>query len=278
MKKVIIYCCTGNAEHVTYLLNETEYQVVGYSDSNPEIWGKEFYGGVVYPPAEIKQLDFDLLIISIAEHGDVIKKALLEEYGVPENKIRIFQLIDKGVWLEDERVAMLRKCVAMLKDRNVQGNMAELGVYRGEFAKLLNRYFPEKKLYLFDTFQGFDATRDKVDACDVNNFKDTSIEVVLSKMVAPEKCVIRKGYFPDTVHGLEDQFCLVSLDADLYNPILAGLEYFYPRLAKGGYIFVHDFGSYHYTGVKQAVYEYCEREGAAIIPILDRNSSVIISK
>ena len=239
MKKVIIYCCTGNAEHVTYLLNETEYQVVGYSDSNPEIWGKEFFGGVVYPPAEIKQLDFDLLIISIAEHGDVIKKALLEEYGVPENKIRIFQLIDKGVWLEDERVAMLRKCVAMLKDRNVQGNMAELGVYRGEFAKLLNRYFPEKKLYLFDTFQGFDATRDKVDACDVNNFKDTSIEVVLSKMVAPEKCVIRKGYFPDTVHGLEDQFCLVSLDADLYNPILAGLEYFYPRLAKGGtYLFM----------------------------------------
>ena len=36
MKKVVIYCCTGNAEHVTYLLNDTEYQVVGYTDSNPE--------------------------------------------------------------------------------------------------------------------------------------------------------------------------------------------------------------------------------------------------
>lgn len=55
------------------------------------------FGGVVYPSDEIKQLDFDLLIISIAEHGDVIKKALLEEYGVPENKIRIFQSIDKRV-------------------------------------------------------------------------------------------------------------------------------------------------------------------------------------
>lgn len=278
MKKVVIYCCTGNAEHVTYLLNDTEYQVVGYTDSNPETWGKQIFGGVVYPPDKISQLDFDLLIISIAEYGEAIKKDLLEQYGVPEEKIIIFQPIDKGVLWEEERVAMLRKCVAMLKERNIPGNMAEVGVYTGEFAKLLNRYFPEKKLYLFDTFQGFDNTRDQIADCDINNFKDTNVELVLSKMVAPEKCIVRKGYFPDTVHGLEEQFCLVSLDADLYNPILAGLEYFYPRLVKGGYIFVHDFGSYHYTGVKQAVYEYCERTGAALVPILDRCLSVIISK
>ena len=49
MRKVLIYCCTGNAEHVTYLLNEEEYEVIGYSDSNPESWGKHLYGGRYIP-------------------------------------------------------------------------------------------------------------------------------------------------------------------------------------------------------------------------------------
>ena len=33
--------------------------------------------------------------------------------------------------------------------------MAELGVYRGEFAKEINKVFPDRTLYLFDTFEGF---------------------------------------------------------------------------------------------------------------------------
>lgn len=70
----------------------------------------------------------------------------------------------------------------------------------------------------------------------------------------------------------------MSLDCDLYSSILAGLEFFYPRLVKGGYIFVHDFGSYHFEGVKKAVYEYCERQDTSIVPIVDRNLSIIISK
>lgn len=37
--------------------------------------------------------------------------------------------------------------------------MAEAGVFRGEFANEINRYFPDRECYLFDTFDGFD-TRD----------------------------------------------------------------------------------------------------------------------
>ena len=280
MKKVLIYCSAGYAKRVSYLLDEKKYEIVGYADGNPEIWGKELYGRRVYKPAEISGLDFDVLIISIAEYAKEIKEDLVGKYGIPEEKIVVFQPMERGISYVDERIAMLRNCVDMLKARNIGGSMAEVGVYTGEFAKLLNRYFPEKNLYLFDTFQGFDSIRDKVEDCDLDNFTDTSVEVVMSKMAHPEKCIVRKGYFPDTTAGLdnEEKFCLVSLDADLYNPILAGLEYFYPRLEKGGYIFIHDFGSYHYTGVKDAVYEYCNAHGAAVVPVLDRCLSVIVCK
>ena len=68
--------------------------------------------------------------------------------------------------------------------------------------------------------------------------------------------VVVKGYFPETTVGIEEAFCFVNLDFDLYNPTYAGLEYFYPRMSKGGVILIHDYFSVGWTGVKQAVDEF----------------------
>jgi len=40
---------------------------------------------------------------------------------------------------------------------NVEGSAAELGVYKGNFAMQINYFLPDRKLYLFDTFEGFDS-------------------------------------------------------------------------------------------------------------------------
>lgn len=278
-KKVIIYCAFGYGERVAYALDDERYEIIGFSDSNEETWDKCLYGGYVYPPYKLKELSFDYLIISVSVHADAIKKDLLNKYHIEENKIIVYNPDYNDIVWEEERTIELRKCISMLKERNIHGNMAEVGVYKGDFAKLFNRYFPERKLYLFDTFEGFDAEKNVVfDEGDLTLFKDTSVELVLSKMATPENCIVRKGFFPETAKDIDDEFCLVSLDADLYEPILDGLNYFYPRLVKGGYIFIHDFGSYHYKGVKTAVYEFCEKNNVAIYPLCDRCLSVIISK
>lgn len=39
--------------------------------------------------------------------------------------------------------------------RNIPGAVAELGVFRGDFTALMNRRFPDRTIYLFDTFTGF---------------------------------------------------------------------------------------------------------------------------
>lgn len=178
---------------------------------------------------------------------------------------------------------MLRRCIEEIKENKINGNLAELGVYKGEFSKYFNRYFPKRKLYLFDTFSGFNEKDD--DEQDIwldsnHKFTDASVLDVLGKMRNPESCIIRKGYFPDTAKGLENEtYCLVSLDADLYKPTLAGLSYFYPRLVTGGYIFIHDFGTYAWGhGVRSAVREYCSKNSISYVPILDRCGSVIITK
>lgn len=278
MVKTLIYCASGAGERVAYSLDDERYEIIGLVDSNPEVWGKSLYGIDVLSPSEVSNVEFDLIIIGIPEYEKEITNDLIYKYGVDKRKIATYQSQMLGIKWEEERIVMLRKCIALMKERNIEGDMAEVGVYTGEFSKLFNRYFPEKKLYLFDTFSGFDSTRDTVNEVDINNFKDTSVDIVLQKMKRPENCIIRKGYFPDTAINLEGSFSLVSLDCDLYKPILAGLEFFYPRLTPGGYIFVHDFGSYHYEEVKKAVFEYCEKVQAPIFPIVDRCLSVIISK
>src|ERR1017187_3848129 len=81
----------------------------------------------------------------------------------------------------DMLVLLLRNLI----ERNISGDMAELGVYKGQTAKLIHRYAPEKVLHLYDTFQGFDG-RDV--ACEATvdgrktprgHFSDTSGEAVL---------------------------------------------------------------------------------------------------
>ncbi len=279
-KKVLIFCAGGYGKRVQYALDEDFYEIIGYLDNNRKKWGT-FCGRIkIMPPAALlnNNLIYDYIIISLPDYEEEIKLTLINQFGIEEGKILTYNAFYKGVrWREEREIALLM-CIEQIRDRNITGSMAEVGVYKGDFSKLLNWHLPEKKLYLFDTFQGFDAERDTVLPGEEKRFKDTSEEIVLEKMRNPKNCIVRKGYFPDTVVGIEDNFCLVSLDADLYEPTISGLEIFYPQLVPGGYIFVHDFGLWRYPGVKKAVYEFCDSHHIGFVPLPDRCESVIITK
>ena len=142
------------------------------------------------------------------------------------------------------RYGTLELIIEEIKKNNIDGELAELGVYRGDFCKYMNKEFPKRKLYLFDTFNGFVDSDIEVDVKsnftekqwfnDVKNFENTSVNFVVSKMKYPNNCVVRKGYFPNTIPEYEITYSLVSIDCDLYLPILEGLRYFYPRMNVGG--------------------------------------------
>jgi O-methyltransferase len=112
----------------------------------------------------------------------------------------------------------------------------------------------------------------------VGDFVNTSVELVLKKMPHVDKVQIVRGYFPDSLGDLDDTFAFVSLDVDLYQPTIAGLEWFYDRLSKGGYIFVHDYNNRRYLGVRSAVDEFVKARGACAVPLPDFAGSMIITK
>lgn len=190
---------------------------------------------------------------------------------------------DLNINLDHIRYRSLELCHEEIQRKRVPGNVAELGVYKGSFASKMNMLFSDKRLYLFDTFEGFSKSdisieRSKNFSSGEQDFSDTSVESVLKKMKHPENCIIKKGYFPQTTVDVEDTFCFVNIDTDLYAPISEGLKFFYPRLEKGGYIFIHDFNNSFYPGARQAIYDFCSKESIGYVPIPDNCGTVIVTK
>lgn len=175
------------------------------------------------------------------------------------------------------RLATLELLCRRLAD--VPGAAAELGVYRGFFARCINQLLPERKIYLFDSFEGFAE-----EACATDSFQaahaNTTIEKVLAILPYPEKVILKPGFFPESLGGLEEQFCLVSLDVDFYQTTLDGLRYFWPRLEKGGYLLLHDWGSPKLPGVAKALQDFERENGCRIpaIPLCDVGGSLILCK
>lgn len=162
---------------------------------------------------------------------------------------------------------------------NVPGAAAELGVYKGFFARCINQLLPERTMYLFDSFAGFAS-----EACAAESFQaahaNTAIERVLAIMPHPETVTVRPGFFPGSLEGLEERFCLVSLDVDFYQATLDGLRYFWPRLERGGYLLLHDWGSPKLSGVAQAMRDYEAEIGKQLpaVPLCDVGGTLVLCK
>lgn len=196
---------------------------------------------------------------------------------------RIIDVFENAETNDYIRLSTLELCAHEIISKRIEGSVGEVGVYRGRFAAKLNQLFPDKKLYLFDTFEGFDSAQEKKDEKDHGlmhrrDFSDTSIQLVLSRMLSPSNCIIKKGLFPDSAAGIEEKFCLVSLDADLYQPTYDGLEWFWPRMIKGGYILVHDFNNSNFPGAKSAVNNFSSKNGVAYVPVTDVYGTAIFAK
>lgn len=165
-----------------------------------------------------------------------------------------------------------------IEKRRIEGSFAECGVFAGMTSKFIHSLAPDKTYYLFDTFEGFPTT--DLETAEDKRFQDTSVDTVKRNIGDLQNIVFKKGYFPDTAVGLEEEvFSLVILDFDLYKPTLAGLEFFYPRMSPGGYIFVHDYNSPESNfAVSRAVDAFMAGKPGGASGIPDAYGSVIIRK
>jgi hypothetical protein len=166
----------------------------------------------------------------------------------------------------------------------IEGDFAELGVWRGNTAAVLAHYAANsgRKVFLFDTFQGFDSKDLKgIDETQQMQFADTSVDLVKEVIgTNSDVCEFERGYFPDSLRAdhADKNYAVVSLDCDLYEPIKAGLNFFYPRMPRGALFLLHDYSSMWWPGAKQAIDEFCKETQENIILMPDKSGSAFLRK
>ena len=178
-----------------------------------------------------------------------------------------------------------------------EGDVAEAGVDYGDCSWIINGAFSDRTMYLYDTFRGFDK-RDVEKETEHNytseafyqsanyflreQFKtaEDQIAYVKSRLPHPENAFFRAGYFPETAEGeKENRFAFVSLDMDLYQPILNGILFFWPRLNDGGYIMIHDYNHREFKGIKDAIAEAEKSLGKLPkMPLPDQGGTIVLIK
>jgi len=201
---------------------------------------------------------------------DNIRKIFLKH--PPYNKITHNYLLSTK---DPIRYTTLALIINDIKKNNIEGCLAEVGVFRGSTSNIIHKIIPERKLYLFDTFEGFQH----IDMED-KRFQDTSIKYLKKAIGNLNNIIIKKGIFPETTRGIEHEtFSFVLIDLDKYNPTLDALNFFYKRISVGGYIFLHDYNSPESNyAVQKAANKFLKDKPEKLIPFPDIWGSVVIRK
>ena len=238
------------------------------------------YIKVIFHDRKIGPLDF----FSLANHCSKITQTKIPNFKAFRRFERLWML------LSFELYAL----------RNVDGPMIECGVYRGFSALAINILMNAvkdsegsglKNFWLLDSYEGLSepVEQDFIDhkSQDRSIIKKspmrqghfaTPLEEVKKHFLDGQNIKFIKGWIPEAFTILpEEEWSFVHIDVDLYKPIQDSLEYFYPRMRKGGVIINDDFGSALFPGAGMAWSEFFEKknEGYAI---LDTGQAVFIKK
>lgn len=171
--------------------------------------GGDIDGIQIIPPEKIREQDYDKIVIASITATYSIRQQLID-YGVNS-----FDIDTSYMDLQIKaRERFLSDFASIVYKRNLQGNVAEAGVFQGEFAKIINQNFPGKKLYLFDTFEGFDdrdivyEEKYKFSSEQSGHLHMTSEDMVMQKMACPLNCIIKRVIFRKLQRGLMIDFVL----------------------------------------------------------------------
>ncbi len=181
-----------------------------------------------------------------------------------------------------ERMVSLIRATEYTIKNNIEGDFVECGVWKGGSAmlilKTLLKYgIDNKKIYLYDTFEGMSVPTEK----DVS-FTGKKAEVLLQEQdkavshsvwcyssleevkanirqvgYPEENIVFVQGKVEETIPAtIPEKICLLRLDTDWYESTQHELLHLYPLLAQRGILIIDDYG--HWEGCRKAVDEYFE--------------------
>jgi O-methyltransferase len=184
---------------------------------------------------------------------------------------------------EERLVTLLRACKYVLEN-DIDGSFVECGVWKGGSSLLIanflnNNNANNRKLYMYDTFEGMSAPTENDVQYDGQFAGDmlkrgevicySSFDEVVNTMrnSAFTNYEMIKGKVEDTIpNTLPQKIALLRLDTDWYESTKHELVHLFPLVEKGGIVIIDDYG--WWEGAKKAVDEY----------ILENNIKIFLSR
>lgn len=141
MHKVIIFGATDTGKRIYDDICQSN-EIIAFVDEDERKWNTTVNNIMVYSPQELLVLDYDYIYVGVLTYYREVM-ALLGRLNIPSTKI-----IDRYVSIPTyARIECLKNIKALLENENITGGqVAELGVYQGEFAKEINKILDRKSV------------------------------------------------------------------------------------------------------------------------------------
>lgn len=172
-----------------------------------------------------------------------------------------------------KRLENIEYCILEILKNNIEGDLIETGVWRGGAvifmkAVLEVHNIKDKKIWVADSFKGLPIPNLSLYKEDKGDIHYTKHELVVSKETVEsnfkkydlmdDSIMFLEGWFKDTLPNAPiKKLSLLRLDGDMYESTMDSLIHLYPKLSKGGYIIIDDWGAVE--GCKKAVLDYREK-------------------
>lgn len=197
---------------------------------------------------------------------------------IPFNRERRLNGVDWPAYADSmvglKRMDNIEFCVNDTIKNNIPGDLIETGVWRGGsviFMRALLKVagVTDKTVWVADSFEGLpkpDADKYAADKGD-NHYVFSDVLAISQEQVMynfekygllDSQVKFLKGWFKDTLPTAPiEKLSVLRLDGDMYESTINALDSLYPKLSKGGYLIIDDFGVV--PGCKLAVIDYREK-------------------
>lgn len=162
---------------------------------------------------------------------------------------------------------------------NLEGDFVECGVNTGIYSIAICDYLDfnklDKNFWLLDTYEG--SPVEQMTGDELERYGDRKKEqnariyfecydLAKSNFAAWPRALLVRGMIPDTLGDVgAEKIAYLSIDMNFVAPERAALEYFWPKMVRGGIVVFDDYGWKDYRLQKDAHDEWAARNGVEIL-------------
>jgi predicted O-methyltransferase YrrM len=177
----------------------------------------------------------------------------------------------------------LIQCLSHIVEKNIPGNIAEFGSFKGQSGYLIARFLElmksDKKLYMFDMFESFPTESIGIDHF-WSNTHEVDYSSIKNKFSDMKNVQLVKGDFTQTLEKIDTgKLALAFVDCDSYR----GTEYLIKKifdycLAPSGLMLFEDYGHASLLGNRLAVHKLFDRKKNAFCFFSQFSGTYIVCK